>query len=54
MLRSGIEEGIFPRELFRKAGDLGLFGIRIDPKWGGSGGDWWAERRISRVHGVLR
>ena len=36
------DEGIFPRELFRKAGELGLFGIRIDPKWGGSGGDWWA------------
>src|SRR6266511_1340454 len=27
------EEGIFPREIFKKAGDLGLFGIRIDPKW---------------------
>ena len=36
------DEGIFPRELFRKAGDLGMFGIRIDPKWGGSGQDWWA------------
>jgi len=36
------DEGIFPRELFRKAADLGLFGIRIDPKWGGSGLDWWA------------
>src|SRR5580700_2473637 len=36
------DEGIFPRELFRKAGDLGLFGIRIDPRWGGSGLDWWA------------
>ena len=36
------EEGIFPRELFKKAGDLGLFGIRIDPKWGGGGLDWWA------------
>ena len=36
------EEGIFPRELFKKAGDLGLFGIRIDPRWGGSGLDWWA------------
>jgi citronellyl-CoA dehydrogenase len=34
--------GLFPRELFRKAADLGLFGIRIDPKWGGSGLDWWA------------
>src|SRR2546422_9356467 len=37
------EEGIFPREIFKKAGDLGLFGIRIDPKWGGSGMDWWAS-----------
>src|SRR5262244_796377 len=36
------EEGIFPRELFKKAGDLGLFGIRIDPQWGGAGLDWWA------------
>jgi citronellyl-CoA dehydrogenase len=36
------EEGIFPRELFRKAAALGLFGIRIDPQWGGSGLDWWA------------
>jgi alkylation response protein AidB-like acyl-CoA dehydrogenase len=36
------EQGIFPREVFRKAGELGLFGIRIDPKWGGSGQDWWA------------
>ncbi len=36
------DEGIFPRELFKKAGDLGLFGIRIDPKWGGGGLDWWA------------
>jgi citronellyl-CoA dehydrogenase len=32
----------FPREVFKKAGDLGLFGIRIDPEWGGSGLDWWA------------
>ena len=36
------DEGIFPRELFNKAGALGMFGIRIDPKWGGSGQDWWA------------
>jgi len=27
------EEGIFPRELFPKAGALGMFGIRIDPQW---------------------
>ena len=36
------EEGIFPRELFNKAGELGMFGIRIDPRYGGSGQDWWA------------
>jgi len=36
------EQGIFPRELFQKAGQIGMFGIRIDPKWGGSGQDWWA------------
>ncbi len=36
------DAGIFPRELFKKVGDLGLFGIRLDPKYGGSGLDWWA------------
>jgi citronellyl-CoA dehydrogenase len=36
-------EGIFPRELFKKAASLGLFGIRIDPEWGGLGLDWWAS-----------
>lgn len=34
------EEG-FPDELFRKAGELGLLGVRFDPKWGGSGLDYW-------------
>ncbi len=36
------EDGIFPRELFKQAAALGLFGIRMDPKYGGSGMDWWA------------
>jgi citronellyl-CoA dehydrogenase len=36
------EAGIFPKGIFKKAGDLGIFGIRIDPRWGGSGLDWWA------------
>ena len=35
------EEGIFPREIFKKSADLGLFGIRLNPKYGGSGLDWW-------------
>ena len=35
------EAGIFPREVFKQAADLGLMGIRFDPTWGGSGLDWW-------------
>lgn len=35
--------GIFPRELFKKAADIGLFGIRLDPEYGGLGLDWWAS-----------
>jgi citronellyl-CoA dehydrogenase len=35
------EAGEFPRELFRRFGELGLFGIRHDPAWGGSGLDYW-------------
>ena len=31
--------GIFPREVFKKCGELGFFGINHDPKWGGSGLD---------------
>ena len=33
--------GIFPREVFKQAGELGLFGINHDPKYGGSGLDYW-------------
>jgi citronellyl-CoA dehydrogenase len=36
------EAETFPRELFKQGAELGLFGIRIDPEWGGSGLDWWA------------
>jgi len=35
------EAGLFPRELFRRFGDLGLFGIRHPVQWGGSGLDYW-------------
>ncbi len=31
----------FPRELFRKAGEKGYFGIRFDPALGGSALDYW-------------
>lgn len=33
------ERGRFPTELFRKAGDIGLFGLRYPRKYGGSEGD---------------
>jgi len=35
------EAGAFPRELFRRFGELGLFGIRHAPDSGGSGLDYW-------------
>src|SRR3954469_290553 len=34
------DEEIFPREIFTKAGALGLLGIRFDPEYGGSGLDY--------------
>jgi citronellyl-CoA dehydrogenase len=33
--------GIFPREVFRKAGELGFLGINHDTAYGGSGLDYW-------------
>ena len=33
--------GIFPREVFKTAGELGFLGINHDPKYGGSGLDYW-------------
>ncbi|MBN1375616.1 MAG: acyl-CoA dehydrogenase [Dehalococcoidia bacterium] len=34
------EEGQFPAEIFKKAAELGIFGISIDEKYGGSGMDY--------------
>ena len=31
------------REILKKMANLGLLGIRFDPKWGGAGLDWWAH-----------
>src|SRR4051794_12817612 len=33
--------GIFPKSVFKSAGELGLLGINHDPKYGGSGLDYW-------------
>jgi acyl-CoA dehydrogenase len=35
------DAGAFPRQLFRRFGEMGFFGIRHDPAWGGSGLDYW-------------
>lgn len=37
------EAHAYPRELFKKAANLGLFGIRTSPDYGGAGMDWWAS-----------
>ena len=39
--RAWDEAAEFPKELFRRFAELGLFGIRHDPAWGGSGLDYW-------------
>jgi acyl-CoA dehydrogenase len=39
--RAWDEAGGFPRELFRRFGELGWFGIRHPVAWGGSGLDYW-------------
>lgn len=35
------EARLFPREVFKQAGELGLLGIRVPEQWGGQGLDWW-------------
>ncbi len=49
------EEGKIPlHDLFRKMGDLGLLGIRYDPKYGGQGLDYWFEtvflEELAHIH----
>ena len=34
------ELGRIDKTLYKKMGDLGMLGLRYDPKWGGSGLDW--------------
>src|SRR5688500_20255883 len=38
--------GIFPREIFKKAGELGFLGINHDPKYGGSGLDYCVDTAL--------
>jgi citronellyl-CoA dehydrogenase len=42
--------------LFKKLGDLGLLGIRYDPKYGGQGLDYWCElvflEELGHIHGL--
>jgi len=34
------ETGRIDKSLFKRMGDLGMLGLRYDPKWGGAGLDW--------------
>ena len=36
------EAGIFPREVFSRAGELGFLGLSVPEEWDGAGGDYWA------------
>ena len=49
------EETTVPlHDLFRKMGDLGLLGIRYDPKYGGQGLDYWYETVLLEEIGHIR
>ncbi len=34
------QKGRFDKTLYKRMGELGMLGLRYDPKWGGSGLDW--------------
>ncbi len=46
------EQGEFPRELYRKAGDAGILGIGFPEAYGGSGGDLF--HKIAAVEELMR
>jgi citronellyl-CoA dehydrogenase len=49
------EETTVPlHDLFKKMGDLGLLGIRYDPKYGGQGLDYWFETVMLEEIGHIR
>ena len=49
------EKGQSPlHDLFKKMGDLGLLGIRYDPKYGGQGLDYWYELVFLEELGHIR
>lgn len=39
--------GDFPLDLFQRAGAIGLFGLKFDPKWGGTGPDLNADVAVT-------
>jgi len=46
------EQGVFPRELYRKAGEAGILGIGYPEAYGGSGGDIFVK--IAAVEELMR
>jgi alkylation response protein AidB-like acyl-CoA dehydrogenase len=47
----------FPHDLFKRMGELGIFGLPFDEKYGGSGGDYLGQvialEEIARVSGTM-
>ena len=47
----------FPHDLFKRMGELGIFGLPFDEKYGGSGGDYLEQvialEEVARVSGTL-
>ena len=46
--------GRFDKSLYRKMGELGMLGLRYDPKWGGAGLDWSYTAVMFDEIGALR
>ena len=46
------EEGLFPRDLYRKAGDAGIIGIGFEEEVGGAGGD--PLHVVMAIEGLMR
>lgn len=51
------EQGDFPNDVFRRAGELGFLGLAFPEEAGGQGGDYWAQvvflEELGRVSGAI-
>lgn len=51
------DDGDFPNDVFRRAGELGFLGLAFSEEVGGQGGDYWAQvvflEEVGRVSGAI-